>query len=82
VTLTIHPALQAPPQLSPREREVYFAWVSGHPRKAIASDMGVEVCTVNTWVDRIREKLGATRAQLVYQAIDAALARQAAECGG
>ena len=72
--LTIHPALVAPPCLSPREREVYLALASGYRNKEIANAMGVSVKTAATHRTRVLEKLDMQRnADIVRQAYTPAL---------
>ena len=52
-------------ELTPRETEVLDPVVAGARKAEIASDLIIEVCTVNTHVKRIPAKLDARRMQAV-----------------
>ncbi|GAA4681361.1 hypothetical protein GCM10023347_40210 [Streptomyces chumphonensis] len=63
------------PQLAPRERDVLLTWFRSDSKSAVAADLGISVRTVNTYLDRIRDKYGdagrpaRTKAHLVARAV-------------
>ncbi len=66
-------AAPSPGLLSPRERELVTLVAQGRTNAQIAAQLYISVRTVGSHLDRIRDKTGCRRADLIRLALSAGL---------